>query len=161
DPHAGESADFIALGQVGPLVWDVAGQQRTLARFHGQQSAPPYIRDGNMLTLPFADHLPPRQSAGAKGSFLLHALPAVLNHHTQPAYCNALVVRAFVPLTPDRTGYDVERLVRFPLALCASQLYAMGLLRCPEGQIDWTLDAGLEGRRVVLLPQKQGETGRA
>jgi Dolichyl-phosphate-mannose-protein mannosyltransferase len=161
DRHTGASGDFIALGQVGPLVWNVGGERRTLARFHAQCSAPPYLRDGRVLTLQFAEHLPPEQWAGAKGAFVLRALPDALNHEIQPAYYNALVVRAFVPLTPDRTGYDLERLVRFSAALCASQLHALGLLRCQEGAIDWTLDSGLEGRRVTLLPQARGETGRA
>jgi len=161
DKKVADSGDFVALGEVGTYVWNLPAQRRSLAHFHAQRSGPPYVRDRSTFTFQFPDHLPPAQWAGAKGAFLLRSLPDSQNHWHLPTYLNAVVVRAFVPLTADGSAYDLERTVRFPLALCASQLHGAGLLECTDARIEWTVDGGEEGRRFDIFTRPEVTTGRA
>jgi Dolichyl-phosphate-mannose-protein mannosyltransferase len=161
DKKVADSGDFVALGELGTYVWNLPAQRRSLAHFHAQRPSPPYVRGRGTLNLQFPDHIPAAQWAGAKGAFLLRSLPDSQNHWHLPTYLNAVVVRAFVPLSADGATYDVGRAVRFPLALYASQLHAAGLLGCSDARIEWAVDAAEEGRRFDLFAQPEATTGRA
>jgi 4-amino-4-deoxy-L-arabinose transferase-like glycosyltransferase len=150
-----EGPDVLVSGKTGWAVWEMTGQQRTQVYFHAQNHIRGVVPTGcDHVDLPFAGRSP--EWRRRQGAFILRGTVDRPPAHNLPYYLNAPSVRAFVPLDPSGTGYDLEEAVWFPLTRYASQLEAAGDLDCPSGTITWLPDSGPAKfqRRIRLVPTK-------
>jgi 4-amino-4-deoxy-L-arabinose transferase-like glycosyltransferase len=145
----------LTTGRIGPLLWSLDGQERTLFRFHPEKLALPDLRKGRSIIVQVPARFQLNEWAGARGAFVLCSIPDSQGTSHLAQYIGGPVVRAFVPLAEDSLHYDLSRSVLFPLDLFASQLEALGSLKCVRGKLDWTpsLPPGEGRRRFGIFPE--------
>jgi hypothetical protein len=150
------SDDVLFTGAASSFIWNMPGQKRSQALMHPQPLAAPYtMGGGRWVIMDFPQHLRTEDWSRRQGAFIVRRVPDSQNNRTNlPYYLTGPAVRAFVPLTADKSGYDLGQAVWFPLVKYASQLDAAGELRCGAGAIQWFLDSGKAPfqRRLLLRP---------
>jgi 4-amino-4-deoxy-L-arabinose transferase-like glycosyltransferase len=148
----GPGGDVLALGQVGPMLWSLDGEERTLFRLQPEQLAAPRRR-GAARIVQVPARLGRREWAGAQGAFVLRRIPDTVDNDNVPVQFGGPVVRGFVPLDPRGCGYALDRAVWFPLDLYATQLLGTGDLHCLRGDPHCSPDSETpDGRRFAILP---------
>jgi 4-amino-4-deoxy-L-arabinose transferase-like glycosyltransferase len=149
------SDDVLFTGAASSFIWNMPGQKRSQALMHPQPLAAPYTMGAKWVIVDFPRHLRTEDWSRRQGAFIVRRVPDSQNNRTNlPYYLTGPAVRAFVPLTADKSGYDLGQAVWFPLVKYASQLDAAGELRCGPGAIQWCFDSGKAPfqRRLLLRP---------
>jgi 4-amino-4-deoxy-L-arabinose transferase-like glycosyltransferase len=156
-----DSGDVVLTGTGSGFVWNLPGQERSQMRLYHQDKAAPFTMGPWSLMVELPRHFPAGYWEKKQGAFILRRLDE--SQTTGPAPCHTSVptVRVFVPLTPDRSGYDLGAAVVFPLVKYASQLHKVGELVCTQGALTWANDSGNEPdkRRFLLGPDRKGGAG--
>jgi hypothetical protein len=158
-----DSGDVVMTGAGSLFVWNLAGQERAQMLIYFQENVAPFTMGCRWMIVEFPRHFPYGHWARKQGAFILRRLQDRDSTSNLPCFLTVPAVRAFVPLTADRTGYDLERAVVFPLTKYASQLEKAGELDCPQGALTWLDDSGPQPyqRRFLLRPDPKGPADRS
>jgi hypothetical protein len=152
-----DSGDVILTGGGSMFVFNLPGQDRSQMVIYQQENASPFRMGNRYLFVETPRHFPYGQWDRKQGAFILRRLEDSQNTSHLPYYTTVPAVRAFVPLTRDKSAYDVDHAVVFPLVKNASQLDRSGELVCRQGSLTWLNDSGTEPykRRFLLSPEKK------
>jgi hypothetical protein len=153
-----DSGDIIVTAGVGPFLWNLAGQNRAQMMMYTQSDAVPFTSGTNSLIVEVPQRLRAIDWNRVQGAFVLRRFADRPCESHLPYFTRVPAVRAFVPLSPDRSDYNFERASWFPLVKYASQLEASGELHCRGGTIKWIADVSDQQfkRRCVLTPAEEG-----
>jgi hypothetical protein len=156
-PGRPDSGDVVMTGAGSMFVFNLAGQERAQMIIHRQDNVAPFLRGSRHLIVEMPHHFPFGHWDRKQGAFILRRLDDSQNTSNLPYYLTVPAVRAFVPLTADHAGYDLEHAVVFPVVKYASQLDRSGELVCRQGSLAWLNDSGTEPfkRRLLLSPEKK------
>jgi 4-amino-4-deoxy-L-arabinose transferase-like glycosyltransferase len=148
-------SELIFTGSVSPFIWNMQGQQRAQLMLHTQRQLRPYTMGPNFMILEVPQHLDVAAWSGIQGAFVIRALANKHNDSNVAYYLTAPIVRAFIPLSPDRKSYALEKAQWFPVVKNATQLESSGELRVKNAKITWAMDSGPAKfqRRFFLMPQ--------
>lgn len=143
------------------FVWNLPGQDRAVLLLYQQEAVRPIELSPRWFHAEVAQHLDVGSWMNRQGAWLLRSYRDDEPPHNLPYYINSPAIRAFVPLLPDQSGFDLKNIVRFPVAKYASQLTASGELTFSGLHPAWSLNSGTMKypRRFAAISNDPSGTG--
>lgn len=159
-------------GGMSDFVWNFDGQSRSQSMIYLQDNVSPFRMSSNvyipddkgqvqrfasLVYVEFPTHLDDSQWAGKQGAWVVRRLVDLPSKSNLPFYFTETAVKAFIPLSAEKKGYDFSAARIFPLQKYASQLYATGDLKVLSGVLGWDYTSGAEkySRRFSVALDKK------
>jgi hypothetical protein len=162
EPDRREEGIHLFTGAIGGAIWQVESENRTRAVFHQQDFEFPFLMNPVWTHVEFAGLFPEGPWRDRQGAWFIRSFREPSPHKAPPYYDTLPTIQLFLPLSDDRTSFDVSRAVRFPLARYASTLVYADRLRVSGGRLEWLNYPTSEYTRrwFVLMPPDDAETSR-
>jgi hypothetical protein len=144
-------------GGMSDFIWNLDRQNRSQAIVYLQSNIYPFTMYPKLVYVEIPSHLDEAAWVRKQGAWVIRRLVDLPTKSNLPFYFAETSVKAFVPLTADKTGFDVSSAQIFPLQKYASQLYAAGELKVLNGEVNWDFTSGTEkySRRFFIKNQKE------
>ncbi len=138
------SSYIVFTGGMSDFVWNLDGQTRSQAIVYSQNNVTPFAMFPNLVYVEFPSHLHESAWVRKQGAWVVRRLVDLPLKSNLPFYFSETSVKAFVPLSEDKTRFDFSAAQIFPLQKYASQLYASGELKAIHGIVEWDFTSGAE-----------------
>jgi len=144
-------------GGMSDFIWNLDRQNRSQAIVYLQSNIYPFTMYPKLVYVEIPSHLDEAAWVRKQGAWVIRRLVDLPSKSNLPFYFAETSVKAFVPLTADKTRFDVSSAQIFPLQKYASQLYAAGELKVLSGEVNWDFTSGTEkySRRFFIKHQKE------
>ncbi|HEY9712537.1 MAG TPA: hypothetical protein V6C72_03645, partial [Chroococcales cyanobacterium] len=133
--HFVDSKDYLVTGAGTEFIWNLKGQQRTTLAIYEQRSVVPFRMHPDRIIVDVPEVAERNYWQWRQGLFVIRAIPTSLTKTDLPYYVDRVVVRAFIPLTADKMGYDLDQAKWFPIAKYATDLLAGDELHVVRGSV--------------------------
>lgn len=162
--NGGTASSYIIFnGGMSDFIWNLDRQMRSQAIVYLQNNISPFTMFPNLVYVEFPSHLNEPAWVRKQGAWVVRRLVDLPSKSNLPFYFSETSVKAFIPLSADKTRFDVSAAQIFPLQKYASQLYAAGDLKVLNGALEWDFSSGTEkySRRFLLKRPAAGSSSES
>jgi hypothetical protein len=146
-------------GAVGGLIWQMESQNRTRALFYQQDLQSPFTINPARMDVEFAGLPPENEWRNRQGAWIIRSFREVGPHTGYLFYESLPKVEMFVPLSVDRTSFELAQAMRFPIARYASVLVHSGQLAPIGGTLEWMKYPSSDAKRRWFILQPSDQAG--
>jgi len=148
--------DEVYTGAASDFIWNLQGQDRTQILYYSQTKTFPFEMHPSRRIIEFPVQLDENQWRYRQGIYVLRDIKDLPPISNLAYYVNETIVRGFVPLSEDKSSFDLDHTIWFPISKYASRLAASGELKYDPTYLKWNGDSGpLPFKRRFLLKPSQ------